>query len=621
MDLSIRISPDLQSAVLDLPAGAFVELPQLKQLLSKGEIRSGLHREALVSATHAADQDRTLVLASGEPPVPGYPGGLTPPLDPATLPRKVRAGEDLGIWQPPAPASPGMGVDGSVIPAPPDPPPLRLGRGLLADEQGRVTAERDGELLLEPDGTLRVSIPGLVERERGDVIVQIDTKGLEARIVLAPGEYVSAAKMETVLAKAAVTTGIDAEAVARAARTETGERTLVLARGVAPQHGADARIELLIDDHLHFRVDDFDRMDYHDLGKAREVAPGTPLARLHPATPGTPGKSVRGHDLPAKPGRDLALDPLVGEGTRVSVVSPGVLEATVVGVYRRTRRGKLQVHPLLTIDGDIDLKSGNIDTTLPVLIKGDIKAGFIVKSAADIQVMGVIEDARVSAQGNLLVRGGILPGHSRVKAHGKVVARYITGREVKGHDIEVLTSIRYSRILATGNVTAKEIIAGRLIAGGNVSCDMLGSEDEQRTLLQVGINPYDEALFLAAQQGQGRLGSEVVRLKERCKLLAHKISAHSQPAGAEDPFAADLRQALQDFSAACTRLAECEAVIARHSELLADTNRASAGSTVIVRGTAHPGVEVLIGELAKVELRAPLAGPMFRYHEGAVTWS
>ena len=282
---------------------------------------------------------------------------------------------------------------------------------------------------------------------------------------------------------------------------------------------------------------------------------------------------------------------------------------------------EFQVQPQLVIEGDVDLKSGNIDTALSVMVKGDIKAGFTVKSGADIVVMGVVEDARISARGNISVRGGILPGRERVKAHGNLVARYITGREVKGRDIEVAGSVRFSRVLATGAVTAKEIIAGRLIAAGSLACEVLGSPEGSRTQVQVGIDPYEEALYMAAQQEQGRHAREVVRLKERCKLLAHKLGQQLPVAeGEDDPLSDDLRTALGDFAKACTHLAECEAVITRHEAQLGAGNRNAANAIVTVRRTAHPGVEVLIGELARTEVREALAAPVFRFQAGAVVW-
>jgi uncharacterized protein (DUF342 family) len=621
MDLALHISPDRLSAVLDLPAGAYLEPAMLKMLLNKLDIRSGLQREGLVAATVAEGVDRELVLAIGAPPTPGQPGRLEPPPDPNRLPRPVAQGEVLGRWLPPQPGAAGVGVDGAALPPPDDDQGQGPGHALAVGAGGEVVALRSGMLTFDRHGAPAVLQPGLSEHALAELPLRIDAQALEVRLPLGIGAYATRAELLAALADAQVVHGIDQQALDEASCGASFPRDLVVARGTASVPGVDAHLELLVDERVHFRTDDFDRVDYHELGKAREVAAGAPLARLHPAGAGGAGRTVHGRELPVHPGRPLELQALCGEGTRISEGDPALLEAAAAGVYRRTRSGKFQVQPQLVIEGDVDLKSGNIDTALSVMIKGDIKAGFTVKSGADIVVMGVVEDARVSARGNISVRGGILPGRQRIKAHGNLVARYITGREVKGRDIEVAGSVRNSRVLATGAVSAKEIIAGRLIAAGSLGCEMLGSSEGSRTQVQVGIDPYEEALYMAAQQEQGRHAREVVRLKERCKLLAHKLGVQAPVAeGEDDPLSDDLRTALGDFAKACTHLAECEAVITRHEEQLGKSNRSSASAIVTVRRTAHPGVEVLIGELARTELREALQTPVFRFQAGAVVW-
>lgn len=621
MDLAIHISPDRLQAILDLPAGSYLEPPMLKVLLSKMDICSGLQRDGLMAATVAESDDRSLLLAVGQPPRPGRPGRFDPPLSDRDLSRAVKAGDLVGTWLPPEPGQEGQGVDGTALFADTGLTGIRPGPGLAVIEGGHVVVLRDGALTAGADGELLVIVPGLSERPMRDVVVTVDAQALEARLYLAIGEFAPREALIAALARAQVAHGLDVMSVAQAGCGVAFPRDLVLARATPSIAGVDAHLELLVDEHVHFRVNDFDRVDYHEIGKAREVKPGMPLARLHAGSAGQVGRDVHGREIPTRTGRDLDLNALCGEGTRVSDRSPLTIDAAVAGVYRRTRGGVFHVQPLLTINGDVDLKSGNIDTELPVVVTGDVKAGFSLKSGADVVVMGVIEDARVSVRGNLAVRGGILPGRLRVKAHGNLIARYITGREVKGRDIEVAGSVRHSRVLATASVTAKEIVAGRLIAGGSLTCETLGGTDEQRTQVQVGSDPYEAALFLVAQQEQGRHAREVVRLKERCKLLAHKLNQRGAVIeGQEDPIAEDLRQALSEFASACTHLAECETVISRHDDQLMDANHQAGEATVTVTRTAHVGVEVLIGELARIELHETLQAPTFRHKGGAVMW-
>lgn len=623
MDIHIHISPDRLQAALDLPAGKFVDLSVLKLLLQKGDILFGLHPVALIAATRPTDQDRTLILADGQPAQVAFPGGMDPAIEESTLPRAVATGDEIGRFLPPAPSKPGTGVDNKPI----DPLVTEhaiinwsIGRGLELRADGLVVATRDGNLVHDPDGLLRVCIPDLIERERTDVLMQIDQKAMEAWVELNPGEYCGREAMQINLNRLGIAYGLDEAAIEAVGRPERENRTLVLARGTPAVNGDNALVEMLVDDSRHSKVDEYDRIDFHDLGKALEMQPGSPIARRKPSTPGTPGMNVKGQVVKQKLGSDLDLAQYAGDGTRISVADSSLLEAAAPGVFRRNRNGKFMVQPLVIVEGDVDFKSGNVDTTLPVLIKGDIKKGFTVKSSGDITVMGVIEDARVSAQGNLLVNGGILPGENRVKAHGDIVARYISGREVKGRNITTATSISASRILATGDVGAKEIIAGWMRCAGNIICDLLGNEGGQKTLVEVGINPFEEALYETSQREIKRLEFQIPNMKDHCKVVAHKFDKLPPDSPERDDVSIELHKAVHDYSDAVTRQAEYEAIIKQRANNEDAMLKAALGARITVKKMAHVGVELRIAGLAHLDLWENLRVVTFRYKEGNISW-
>jgi uncharacterized protein (DUF342 family) len=325
------------------------------------------------------------------------------------------------------------------------------------------------------------------------------------------------------------------------------------------------------------------------------------------------GVDVRGTYLEPKPGRPLDPARVMGEGTRLSVVQPDLIETACPGHFHRDRQRRLCVQPRLIVEGDVDFRHGNIDTKLSVLVKGDVKSGFSIKSAGDIEVMGVIEDARISAQGRLIVKGGILPGAHRVKAHGDIDARYVSNREVKCHTLRVGGSLRWSRVLATGDIIAKEILGGDLICAGSVTVDQIGNADALATRVQVGTNPFDERQFITAKEEHDRLAETVRTGKERCKLIAHQVAM--DPALGEE-----LRAALADFSAACARLAACEAALERHAVRQQERTSQQVTATVQVGSMAHRGVELHFDEVAKLVLDQDLAKPNFRMQDGAIVW-
>lgn len=602
----ILIAPDRLSARLRVPGGKHVDLAVARALLASAGLRQGIDGDGLRASAVTTTEDRELLIASGHPP-PVLSGlVVTALLEPGV---KVVAGQVVASSPHRGPVT-GTGVDGQPV------PPVVIagvGCGLQLNDDGTITARRDGVLRKSPDGSWKVVIDGIAEVELTTMSVTIDAKTTEAWFDLLPRHFISAGVLHRLLGEQRIVRGIRGEVFVEASLPIAQPRRLRVAIGVPPTAGEDGKLDMKIDEAVHLRVDASGRVDWHDHGRSEDVTEATPLARIVPPTPGIHGVDVRGACVAPKPGRPLDPARVMGEGTRLSVIHADLIETASPGHFFRDRQRRLCVQPRLVVDGDVDFHHGNIDTKLSVLVKGDVKAGFAIKSAGDIEVMGVIEDARISAQGRLVVRGGILPGAMRVKAHGDIDARYVSNREVKCHTLRVAASLRWSRVMATGEVIAKEILAGDLICAGSVTVDQLGSVDGIVTRLQVGTNPFEERQFITAKEEHERLSAEVKTGKERCKLIAHRLTA--------DPSLGDeLRAALAEFSAACTKLASCETTLERHVQRQEERTRQQVTATVSVSGMAHRGVELHFDEVAKLVLDQDLARPQFRMVDGAIVW-
>ncbi len=602
----IQVSPDRLSARLKVPRGGHVDLTLARALLASSGVKHGIDGEVLRSAGQAANEDRDLVLATGRPPPTLVSVVVTPQV---AVGAKVVAGQVVATSDHVGPVA-GVGVDGQLIPAL---PASAIGCGLELQETGNVLARRDGVLRKGTDGALKVAIDGVAEVAVTLAIVQCDERAVEAWIDLLPRHFIPAPILHHALGEQRLVRGLRGEVFAEASLPSAQPRRLMLASGIAAVAGVDGTLDMIVDEGVHLRMDDHGRVDWHDHGRIEDVAEGAPIARILPPTVGTPGVDVRGNRLEPKPGRELDSARVMGPGTRLHPLHPDQIQAASAGHFHRDRQRRLCVEPRLIVDGDVDFRHGNIDTKLSVLVKGDVKAGFSVKSAGDIEVMGVIEDARISAQGSLVVRGGILPGSQRVKAHGDVHARYVSNREIKCHSLRANGSLRWSKVLATGEVLAKEILAGELIASGNVTVDQLGNADGVVTRIQVGTNPFEENQFISAKAQHDRLSEQVKAGKEHCKIIAHRLTT--------DPsLADDLRTALTDFSTACTNLATCEATLARQAERHAARARQQVTALIQVNGTAHRGAELHFDEVAKLVVEQDLARPCFRLVEGAIVW-
>lgn len=148
--------------------------------------------------------------------------------------------------------------------------------------------------------------------------------------------------------------------------------------------------------------------DMRDFGKLASVEPGTILIKQQPATPGKEGFTVTGDILPAKAGESNAL--VAGEGTRISDKNPLELIASIAGVPVDINNG-MRVDDIFTI-ADVNVKSGHVDFDGSVIVTHNIEPGMKVKAKGDINVLGTVESGELRAQGNIVVKQGVI-GHQR----------------------------------------------------------------------------------------------------------------------------------------------------------------------------------------------------------------
>jgi uncharacterized protein (DUF342 family) len=372
--------------------------------------------------------------------------------------------------------------------------------GVVTDEDGltRALARPSGEFVtvarLEPTA----------RPESGEVAVCVTEDGLAAYLVpwsRDPSQPLALAEAEAVLAAAGVVHGIDPARLADLAQGPFRGPRLV-ARGTPPEHGWDATIQWLDPGHtgavgLHApQVLDDGRIDYRDLGEEATVTAGAVLALKAAAVPaGRPGRSVCGQELPARPGRDVALAPHAGPGTEVSTDGT-MLRAVTAGLVVRSGP-RLSVTAVRTVAGDVDFKTGNVVFDGSVVVRGDVRAGFRVKATGSIQVDGEVSDAVLESDGDVQVTGGIVGQLAVMRAGGALRAGHLRSAEVTAEGpITVKSEVWQCYVVSRENVCVTgRIVGGEVIARTGVVAQTLGAAAGTPTAITVGgaAPPTDEA--------------------------------------------------------------------------------------------------------------------------------
>jgi uncharacterized protein (DUF342 family) len=229
------------------------------------------------------------------------------------------------------------------------------------------------------------------------------------------------------------------------------------------------------------------RVDFRELSLFTLVKKGDVLATLMAKQDGKMGTTVRGaavafHKQPVpypKPGRNTQW-----ESGSVVAQCDGKLMITPDSFW---------VDEVLEVQGDLDLRTGNIDFPGDVVIKGELRDGFVVKAGKSILCMGAIGAARIECKGDLVTRSGVLGKEKAViSVGGEMQAKFLEGCSLTAAGpIRVRTSVLNSTINTKDCLEMGErgiIIGGVIRAANGVSAAQIGSERGPRTEVHCGID-------------------------------------------------------------------------------------------------------------------------------------
>jgi uncharacterized protein (DUF342 family) len=273
------------------------------------------------------------------------------------------------------------------------------------------------------------------------------------------------------------------------------KEAVVVAEGEKPINGRDAYMQYNFEtDQSKVRLKEGanGRVDFKDLNIIQNVVLGQPLARKIPPEIGTPGKTVNGKVIPARNGKEIALP--LGKNVHVSEDESTII-ADMNGQVILVS-GKINVEPVYTVQGDVNLKTGNIIFLGTVVVTGNVEAGFSIKAAGNIEVRGTVEKAELDAEGDIIVQQGITgKSDGIIRAGRSLWARFIENAVVEaGNMVVVSDGIVNSQIDADKRIMCQgkraAIVGGRLRAAEEIHAKTIGSSmSGTETICEVGFDP------------------------------------------------------------------------------------------------------------------------------------
>jgi hypothetical protein len=467
-------------------------------------------------------------------------------------------------------------------------------------------------------GRAKIALPQTEVVYGEDINVVVAGNEMEASVRLLPPEEngkamtIDSAKIR--LLEAGVTHGVDESALISLIESKKYNQPYVIARATAAIDGEDGKLI------FHFSTDErtgaprelgCGRVDYRALDLYVPVEEGQLLVTRECATEGAAGTSVRGNEIKQRVGRDVALPrgknvDINEEKTEMHAVCSGMVEfvnntITVSSVYK--------------INGDCDLKVGNIDFDGSVQVSGTVRAGHIIKASAGISVGGGVEAATLIAGGNVEVKGG-MQGSSkgRIEAGGSVSIMYIErGTVVADGPITVDVSI-HSTIETGSTLHAKgkrgAIIGGQAGAAGDIIANYIGAISNTKTEIEVGVMPRKRARIQALEEELERIATDFIKLDQLDTYLEKTVNSMDKETWEklQRSGQANRKKNEEDFEAFTIEIGELKYELEHATE-----------SKVHVLDTVFSGSRIVIGSDA-YKINDEISYATFKYSNGEVVW-
>ncbi len=333
---------------------------------------------------------------------------------------------------------------------------------------------------------------------------------------------------------ARITEGIDTEQIkqlcAKACEGEMVEH-VVVACAQPPTPGKDGWLELKVrlgseqDEMQEFVEDEHGRIDLYTLNLFTCIQPEQKVAKLHTPQAGEDSVTVTGRIIKAEPGTPANIK--LGTGVHLSDANEVVADISGRAEFND---GIISVNVDYNIEGDVDLRVGNINFPGNVNINGDVLDDFDIISEKDINVKGTVGSCYLKSGGNISVGGISGQYDTYVECAGNLEARYINGAHVECMgDVIVTNEIRNSTVKSAGTIMVKngQISSGEFVALKGIEAKIIGAAAGAPTLLTSGIYfpESDRLAFLKAQKQSIKKQNEFI---QRCIGPLEKKAAGSE---------------------------------------------------------------------------------------------
>lgn len=228
----------------------------------------------------------------------------------------------------------------------------------------------------------------------------------------------------------------------------------------------------------------------------------------------------------------MTLNEVCGEGVKIVPGDYPVLTAARAGVAIASESA-LKVSGIYEVYGNVDKRSGNIDTPTSVLVHGTVGQGASIISGGDVEVRGLIEEATVRAAGSVVAKGGVTGGGvAKIYAGKDMYCQFIQQASVEAvGSIVVDGSVMGSNVLCGKKLNVRKsgfLVGGKVMVRESIEVSRIGSEAAVATEIDLGGNPFRMVQVQQANETVKKLEEELNLLRAAVRYSAAALAGMVQ---------------------------------------------------------------------------------------------
>lgn len=363
------------------------------------------------------------------------------------------------------------------------------------------------------------------ERIDATVKVTVSPDKMKAYVTFTPPDNGRMLTLEEVLdelSKNGVIYGINRTNLETLVKYPVYNEMICIAEGTPPVNGENGKVEFHFDikrDHRPTILED-GRVDFRELNLIQNIEKGGVLCSLIPPTPGKPGKTVAGTDIPALDGKPAVLP----RGRNVVVSEDGTQLVAGIDGQISYIDGKVSVFATHEVKADVDNSTGNINFIGNVVVMGNVLSGFTIEAGGNVEVMGVVEGATIRAGGDIILRRGMQGmGKGILISGGDIIARYIENSNVEARNDIKAEAIMHSNVKCGNKLELSGrkglLVGGSCKVGKEIIAKVIGSHLATVTEIEVGVDPAVRERYKAVRDEIVQMETDLRKAEQAIAIL------------------------------------------------------------------------------------------------------